>query len=171
MKKKIEKKPANKSQVLFGRVFKIFHRSIFVYNKAGIIAPACTDSWVFGFIDKLQLLLCNKSSEIYLSRQSLHVSCFYLHFPFSRYSCIQHHPFGAGWLLRTLITSYPTFLSVEEPRFVIFRFEPINCPDSYGGGSIPAHAMSAFALCATSPISAINLTARDITNSSHFSDC
>lgn len=48
--------------------------------------------------------------------------------------------FGAGWLLSTLITSYPTFLSVEEPRFVILRFDPINCPDSYGGGSIPAHA-------------------------------
>ncbi len=83
-------------------------------------------------------------------------------FFFLRYSCTQHHLFGAGWLLSTLITSYPIFLSVEEPRFVILRFDPINCPDSYGGGSIPAHAMSAFALCSllTSPISAISLTAR-----------
>ena len=49
----------------------------------------------------------------------------------------------------------------KRPRFVILRFEPTNCPDSYGGGSIPAHAMRAFALCSllTSPISAISLTA------------
>ena len=40
----------------------------------------------------------------------------------------------------------------------------MNCPDSYGGGSIPAHAMSAFALCSflTSPISAISFTARTL---------
>ena len=49
-------------------------------------------------------------------------------------------------------------LKCEFPFLVIRRWEALNCPDSYGGTSIPAMEISDFLLlrCLMSPISAIS---------------